>query len=80
MGNLIPGVTYIYEKADGVIYAREYGKTEKHVVGYDIDASPERKLLTMWNDILAESEKNPALQKALDNAIMIYRLSKNNPL
>lgn len=80
MGSLTPGATYIYERSNGVIYAREYGKTERHIVGYDVDASPELKLLTMWNDVLAEAERNPALQKALDNAIMIYRLSKDNPL
>jgi hypothetical protein len=25
MGNLKPGATYIYEKADGITYAREFG-------------------------------------------------------
>lgn len=80
MGTLTPGATYVYEKADGVIYAREFGKSERTVIGYDIDASPERKHLTLWNDIFIEAEKNPALQKALENVIMLYRLSKDNPL
>jgi hypothetical protein len=35
MGHLKPGVTLIYERADGIIYAREFGKTERHVVGYE---------------------------------------------
>lgn len=80
MGTLTPGATYVYEKADGVIYAREFGKTERKVIGYDVNSSPERKHLTLWNDILIEAEKNPALQKALENVIILYRLSKDNPL
>ena len=35
MGTLKPGATLIYERADGIIYAREFGKTERHVVGYE---------------------------------------------
>ena len=35
MGTLTPGATYIYERSEGIIYAREFGKTERHVVGYE---------------------------------------------
>ena len=35
MGQLTPGATLIYERAEGIIYAREFGKTERHVVGYE---------------------------------------------
>jgi hypothetical protein len=34
----------------------------------------------MWGEIHREAKTNPALQKALDRVIMIYRLSKDNPL
>ena len=80
MGSLNPGATYIYERVDDKIYAREFGKTDRTMIGYDLKSSSEQKLMTLWNDILKESEQNPALQKALDHAIMIYRLSKDNPL
>jgi len=33
----------------------------------------------MWGEIHREAKTNPSLQKALDRAIMIYRLSKDNP-
>jgi hypothetical protein len=33
----------------------------------------------LWEDIIRQSKNNPALQKALDNAIMIYRLTKDDP-
>jgi hypothetical protein len=34
----------------------------------------------LWGEIRREARTNPALQKALDRVIMIYRLSKDNPL
>jgi hypothetical protein len=33
----------------------------------------------MWGEIHREAKTNPTLQKALDRAIMIYRLSKDKP-
>ena len=34
----------------------------------------------LWGEIRRMAPTNPALQKALDRAIMIYRLSKDKPL
>lgn len=82
MGSLTPGATYIYERADGKIYAREYGKTERKIIGYDTEVfkrSNDRNF-SLWNDILIEAEQNPALHQALEKVIMLYRLSKDNPL
>jgi hypothetical protein len=78
MGSLKPGATLIYERANGVIYAREFGSTERSVVGYDTNGSPDRIHLSEWNDILRAAETNPALQEALDRAIIIYKLSQTN--
>lgn len=79
MGSLKPGATYIYEKADGITYAREFGAnpSTRKIIGYDVDFSPDNKYFTFWNDILKEAETNTTLQKALDRAIMIYKLSKD---
>ena len=76
MGSLTPGASYIYERADGKVYAREVGKTERTLIGYDLDF-PERQTMATWNEILKESETNPALRKALDRVIMLYKLSKS---
>ena len=76
MGSLKPGATYIYERVDGIVYAREYGKKERKIVGYNANADPERTLLTVWKDILKEAESNPALQKAIDRVILIYQTIK----
>ena len=78
MGTLTPGATLIYERANGVIYAREFGSSEKRVVGYDVANSPEQIHLSEWNDIFLASETNPALQEAIDRVKIVYNLSKEN--
>jgi hypothetical protein len=90
MGSLKPGATYIYEKADGVTYAREFGAdpSTRKEIGYDYDSrtSDGRPLhdhlmdSKMWGEIHRMAKTNITLQKALDRAIMIYRLSKDKPL
>ena len=37
MGSLKPGATYIYERVDDTVYAREFGADPKDrfVIGYD---------------------------------------------
>ena len=78
MGSLKPGATLIYERANGVIYARESGTTERSVVGYDVASSPEQRHFSEWNDILQAAETNPALQEALDRVKIVYNLSRPN--
>jgi hypothetical protein len=79
MGNLKPGATYIYERADGVTYAREFGATDRTAIGWDyntklkLDALKEDKL---WDEIRQAAKINPALQIELDRVIMLYHLSK----
>ena len=85
MGSLTPGVKLIYEKADGVTYAREFGKTERKEIGWDYDprTSDGRPLIDhirddkLWGAIRREAKTNPTLQSALDRVIMIYQLSKD---
>lgn len=73
MGNLKPGATYIYERADGTTYAREFGSTKREAIGWDYPAS---KIGIDWVDVLETANTHPALQMALDRAIIIYKLSK----
>ena len=89
MGQLNSETKYIYERADGIVYAREFGSepSTRKEVGWDydsrtIDGRPLSKHIEedkMWGEIRRASKTNPALQKVLDRAIMIYRLSKDNP-
>lgn len=78
MGSLTPGVTLIYENAKGVTYAREFGSTTRIPIGWEYNIG-EVAIEEMWKDIRLQAYSNPSLQKALNNAIMIYKLSKDNP-
>ena len=83
MGNLKPGATYIYERVDGVVYAREEGSDSntRFEIGRDYD--PKTKSIReqvledkMWGEIRRMAQTNPTLQDAVDRVIMIYKLSK----
>ena len=91
MGNLKPGATYIYERNGDEVYAREFGETDRKLVGYryEMENKPDprtddgrplyehMKENQLWGEIRREAKTNPTLQKALDRAIMIYKLSKD---
>lgn len=86
MGTLKPGATYIYEKANGVTYAREFGAdpSERRIVGWDSRTSDGRSLHDhimenkLWGEIHRAAKTNPALQHALEQCIIIYNLSKDH--
>ena len=89
MGTLKPGATYVYERDKETVYAREIGAdpSTRKEIGYTYDprTNDGRPLhdhimhSKMWGEIHHTAKTNPALQKALDRAVMIYRLSKDNP-
>jgi hypothetical protein len=79
MGSLKPDATYIYEKADGITYAREFGAP--HNDRFEIGRDYQRFLkdeLRLWEDIVREGRTNQALQAALDRAKLVYHLSKDH--
>jgi len=79
MGSLKPDATYIYEKADGITYAREFGAP--HNDRFEIGRDYQRFLkdeLRLWEDIVQEGRTNQALQDALDRAKLVYHLSKDH--
>lgn len=84
MSQLKPGVKYIYERVDDITYAREPGSDERIELGYNYDprTSDGRPLRDhmqdnkMWGEIRRMAPDHPALQDALDRAIVIYRLIK----
>ena len=95
MGTLKPGATYIHERVDNVVYAREFGAdpSTRHAVGWDYDpANPTwaprtetgRPLIDqlredqLWANLRRAAKTNVALQDALDRAVEIYHLIKNN--
>jgi hypothetical protein len=79
MGTLTPGAKYIYEKANGITYAREFGAP--HNERFEIGRDYERFLkdeLQLWEEIVREGRTNQALQDALDRAKLVYHLSKDH--
>ena len=90
MGSLTPGATYVYERNGEEIYAREVGKTERKMIGYQYEnkidprTSDGRPLYEhikedkLWGEIRRAAKSNEALQLALDNAILIYHMSKEH--
>jgi len=89
MGQLKPGATYIYERDGKTVYAREFGAdpSTRQVIGWDYDnKNPNydprengRKELAehnLWIKIRLAGKDNPALRKAIENVILIYKLSE----
>ena len=79
MGSLKPGAKYIYEKADGITYAREFGAP--HNDRFEIGRDYQRFLkdeLRLWEDIVQEGRTNQTLQDALDRVKLVYHLSKDH--
>jgi hypothetical protein len=93
MGSLKPGATYIHERVDNVVYAREFGAdpSTRQAVGWDFDKDNpnfdprESKILGMpvkqVGELVAiarEAEHNPTLKEALERLKILYHLSKND--
>ena len=90
MGSLTPGATYIYERNGEEIYAREVGKTERRLIGYQYenkidprtnDGRPLFEHLKedkLWGEIRRAAKSNEALQKALESVKILYWLSKQD--
>jgi len=81
MGQLEPGATYIYERADGVTYARKLGSDpgSRTAIGWDSQVQEDLERFhkdVLWTNILREAEHNSALQDALDRVKVVYELSK----
>ena len=90
MGTLTPNATYIYERNGEEIYAREVGKTDRKLIGYQYenkqdprtnDGRPVYEHIKedkLWGEIRRAAKTNKALQSVLDRAIIVYQLSKDH--
>jgi hypothetical protein len=88
MGSLTPGATYIYERNGEEIYAREAGKTERTMIGYQYENKPDprtndgrplyehMKEDKLWGEIRRAARTNKALQEAMERVKLVYHLSK----
>ena len=71
----------IYESPDGgeTIYVRENGSKQRQLHSQSpraVDLHEQIKEDKLWGNIRRASKTNPTLKQALDEAILIYQLSK----
>jgi hypothetical protein len=71
----------IYESPDGgkTVYSRTNGNAQRKLysVSSDLETEMDRvKKEQQWLNILKLSERSPALQEAVDRAIVLYELQK----
>jgi hypothetical protein len=79
MGTLTPGATYIYERVDNRIYAREMGKIERRLVGWtDSNSISMQEYRSEINQVLQMCESDPAMRDLLDQLFVMYNLKKVN--
>lgn len=83
MSRNIPGQALIYERANGVVYARyrdpPYDQLPRWVIGGSPEALRYGNLISYsdWKDLIAKAEDNPVLKKQLDNLVQTYLLLKD---
>jgi hypothetical protein len=71
----------IYESPDGgeTVYVREFGGSQRQLHSESPRAISLREQLQedkLWGEIRRAAKTNPALQHALNEAVLIYTLSK----
>lgn len=87
MGKLKPGANYVYERVNGVTYAREFGAdpSTREAIGWDYDPrTPDGCPLhdhmmedQLWGQIRRAARTNPTIHEALERAKILYYLSKD---
>lgn len=72
----------VYESPDGgeTVYARKSGESSRQL--YSVSDTAKEKITRLkenqlWYNIRQAAKTNPVLQQALDQCIMIYKLSKD---
>jgi len=83
-GKLLPGETLIYERANGVVFARYRDKPEipRWIIGGDSGAvaREQGELLdySEWQNLCEVAHKNSTLKKQMDKLITTYYMVKDN--
>ena len=83
MGSLKPDVPLIYERVGPVVYAREFGSTERYVVGYEVNQ--ENNILGIPQSRVARilaiqqmAEADPGMRELWDQLEILYNLKNTN--
>ena len=86
MGDLVPGAALIYERSDGVVYARyrdpPHNTVPRWIIGGDpaAVARAQGDLLNYsdWQDMCRLAEEYPTLKKQLDQLVITYYMVKDS--
>ncbi len=84
MAKLIPGEPLIYERSDGVVYARyrDLPEIKRWIVGGDpfSVARAQGELLdySAWKELCELALTNPTLKKQLDKIVTTYYIIKDS--
>lgn len=86
MGNLKPNEPLIYERANGVVYARyrdpPHNTIPRWVVGGDpgavAKAQGELLLYAEWKELCELAQHYPTLEKQLDKLVQLYYIIKDD--
>ncbi len=78
MGRFKPGVKYIYERACGIIYAREFGNpvSQRFEIGRESSHS-ELTDINLLSDIVRTAKHNNAVKEQFEVLKTLYYLSKD---
>lgn len=83
VGRLTPGATYVYERSNGIVYARRMGDPpdQRFEIGRDYDSESvynDLQEAKLWGEIHRAAKTNCALQDAIDRVKLIHALSKQD--
>jgi|TARA_B110000305_G_C18953528_1_gene409454 hypothetical protein len=84
MGSLIPGQALLYERSNGVVYARyrdfPHSRKPRWIIGGDPGAveRAQGKILSYneWQELCELAKDYPTLQKLLDKCVNMYYITK----
>ena len=81
MGQLKPGATYIYERSNGVIYAREFGADPdtRFEIGYEYDPVTGQQIPHKWDSRTPDGR--PIHDHMMEDQLwgQIRRTARTNP-
>ena len=85
MGNLIPNQALIYERANGVVFARyrdpPHNKIPRWVIGGEPDATARELGIVSydeWKNVMHIAESNANVKKQLDRLMIYYYTVKDD--
>ena len=86
MSKLLPGEALIYERSDGVVYARyrdpPHNTVPRWIIGGDpaVVARAQGDMLNYseWQDLCRLSEEYPTIKKLLDQLVTMYYTVKDD--